>query len=234
MNGPMAAVAVLAAVAGVLVFTMRNHVKGGGAEAKGKRTAACERAAAVIFAVAAFCGLVAFAPRLAVLWQVTGAGPGLVVLAAVLAVTGFFTFLGAFRGKGHHHHGTIAVSVTFAAALALAIGGWHQVTRSAGQGLASARHAAGGVVSGTAFAAPAGGHPHRAAAAAPAAGGHLVVIIALLLLAAAAIVFARGYRKATRAAAPRRTQAGGGQAAEAKAGGPARLAASPQTAKGAP
>jgi hypothetical protein len=220
MNGPMAAVAVLATVAGALVFTMRNHVKGAGAEAKGKRTAACERAAAVIFAVAVFCGLVAFAPSLAVLWQVTGAGAGLVVLLAVLAVTGFFTVLGAFRGKGHHHHGTIAVSVTFAAALALLIGGWHQVTRSTGQGLASARHAAGGVVSGTAFAAPAGGHPHRAAAAAHAAGGRPVVGIALLLLAVLAVVFLNGYRKAVKAAAPRRanpgTQAGGGQPGPAR------------------
>lgn len=216
MNGPMAAVAVLATVAGVLVFTMRNHVKGAGAEAKGKRTAACERAAAVIFAVAVFSGMIAFAPSLAVLWQVTGAGTGLVILVAVLAVTGFFTFLGAFRGKGHHHHGTIAVSVTFAAALALVIGGWHQITRSTGQGLASARHAAGGVVSGTAFTAPAGSHGHPAAAA-HAAGGHPVVGIALFALAVLVIVFVRGYRKAVKAAAPRRanpgTQAGGGQPA---------------------
>jgi hypothetical protein len=219
MNGPMAAVAVLAAVAGVLVFTMRNHVKSGAAGGRGDRTAVCERAAAVIFAVAVFCGLIAFAPSLAVLWQVTAAGAGLVVLLAVLAVTGFFTVLGAFRGRGHHHHGTIAVSVTFAAALALLIGGWHQVTRSTGQGLASARHAAGGVVSGTAFTAPAGGHPHPAAAA-HAAGGRPVVIIALFLLAVLVAVFLNGYRKAVKAAAPRRahpgTQAGGGQPGPAR------------------
>jgi len=228
MNGPMAAVAVLATVAGVLVFTMRNHVKGGGAEAKGKRTAACERAAAVIFAVAVFCGMIAFAPSLAVLWQVTGAGAGLVVLLAVLAVTGVFAFLGAFRGKAHHHHGTIAVSVTFAAALALVIGGWHQITRSTGQGLASARHAAAGVISGTAFTAPAGGHRHPAAAA-HSAGGHPVVIIAVAFLVVLALVFVRGYRKAGKAAAPRRahpgTQAAGGQP------GPGRLPAPPRPAK---
>jgi hypothetical protein len=225
MNGAMAAVAALAAVIGGLVFAMRNHVKSGAASGRGDRTAACERTAAVIFAVAAFCAMIAFAPSIGVLWAVTGTGTGLVVLVAVLAVTGFFAFLGAFRGKGHHHHGTIAVSVTFAVALALAIGGWHQITRSAGQGLASARHAAAGVTSGTAFAAPAAGHRHPAAAAAPAAGGHLVVIIALALLAVAVLVFANGYRKAGKAAAPRHAQAAGTPP------GPARPAP-PRTARG--
>ncbi len=215
MNGAMAGVAVLVTVIGALVFTMRNHVSAApGSSGRGSKKVLCERIAASIFGLAAFCGMIAFAPSLAVLWQVTGTGPGLVVLAALLAVTGFFGFLTTVRGKGHHHHGSIAVSVIFAVTMALAIGGWHQITRSAGQALTSAGHATGGVVSGTALA-PAGGH-HQAVAAASTAGGRWALIIALVVLAAAAVVFLRGYRKAGRA---RRTAAGPGRQHPADHGG---------------
>ena len=206
MNGAMTGVAVLVTVIGALVFTMRNHVSAAaGRNGRGSKKVLCERVAAGIFGLAAFCGMIAFAPSLAVLWQVTGTGPGLVVLAALLAVTGFFGFLTTVRGKGHHHHGSIAVSVIFAVTVALAIGGWHQITRSTGQAMASAGQATGGVVTGTALA-PAGSH-RQAVAAASTADGRWAVIIALVVLAAAAVVFLRGYRKASRAGAPQRARA---------------------------
>lgn len=208
MNGAMAGVAVLAAVIGALVFMMRNHVNAAAKGNRGSRKAACERVAAVIFALAVWCAMIAFAPQLAVLWQVTGTGAGLVILVAGLAVTGVFAFLAVFRGKGHHHHGTVAVSVTFAAALALTIGGWHQITRSARPAMASAGQAARGFVSGTTLA-RGGGTRHPAVATAHAAGGgRWAVIVALVILAVLVSVFASGYRKARRGTAPRRNQPG--------------------------
>jgi hypothetical protein len=196
----MAGVAVIITVFGVLAFTMRNHVSDAG------KKALWERVAAGLFGLAAFAAMVAFAPVLAVLWQVTGTGPGLVVLAVLLAATGFFGFVMVGRGKGHHHHGSVAVAVIFGVTMALAIGGWHQISHSAGQAMTSAGHATGGVVNGSALTA-AGGH-HQVAAAASTGGGRWAVIIALAALAVALIVFLRGYRKASRAAAPRRARGG--------------------------
>lgn len=200
MNGAMAGVAVLIAVLGGLAFTMRNHVSDAG------RKALWERVAAGFFGLAAFAVLVAFARVLAVLWQVTGTGPGLVVLAVLLAATGFFGFLMIARGKGHHHHGSIAVAVIFGGTMALALGGWHQITHSAGKAMTSAGQATGGVVTGSALTAN-GGH-RQVLAAASTGGGRWVLIAALAALAIALVVFLRGYRKASQSARPRRARGG--------------------------
>ena len=206
MNGAMAGAAVIITVFGVLAFTARNHVTAAG------RKALLERVAAGFFGIAAFAVLVAFAPKLAVLWQVTGTGPGLVVLAVLLAATGFFGFLMVGRGRGHHHHGSVAVAVVFGAAVALTAGGWHQITHSASKAATSAGHATGGVVTGSALTAN-GGH-RQALAAASTAGGRWVIIAALAVLAIALIVFLRGRSAAGRASRPRRSPAAPGRPAQ--------------------
>jgi hypothetical protein len=223
MNGAMAGAAVFITILGVLAFTTRNHVSTPG------RKALCERLAAGLFGLAAAAGMIAFAPALAVLWQVTGTGPGLVVLASLLVITGFFGFLMVFRGKGHHHHGSIAVTALFGVTATLAVGGWHQIRRSLGKSAASAGHGAGGVVSGSALT---GTSAHQQVlAAASTSGGRWVIIAALLILAVALIVFLRGYRKASRASAPRRSRGGGGSGGRP---GAAPLPAGPAVRPGGP
>ena len=220
MNGAIAGAAVFITILGVLAFTTRNHVSTPG------RKALCERLAVASSGSPQPAGMIAFAqPALAVLWQVTGTGPGLVVLASLLVITGFFGFLMVFRGKGHHHHGSIAVTAMFGVTATLAVGGWHQISRSLGKSAASAGHGTGGVVSGSALTSTSA--HQQVIAAASTSGGRWVIIAALLILAVALIVFLRGYRKASRASAPRRSRSGGGGRP-----GPAPLPASPAVRPG--
>lgn len=226
MNGALAGFSALVAVIGVLVFTARGHVSAAPKEnGHASKKVVFERVAAGIFAVAAFGGVLAFAPQLAALWQVTGTGWGLWILGALLLVTGFFGFLMVFKGSGHHHHGSVAVAAVFGITVALAIGGWPEIRSSLGKSAASAGQGASGVVSGSAMAGT-GAH-HQAIAAASTSGGRWVIVIAVVVLAIALIVFLRGYRKSTASepgnGKPQRRGGGSGASRNGNAGKTAAL-----------
>jgi hypothetical protein len=188
----MAAITVvLVAVAVLLHFAKQDKERG---------RDVYERVMAVVLCLAAFAAVVALAPLIASVWEVTGNGPGLVALVVVLMVSGYLTWRMALRGKRHHVAGTTATSIGFGLAAALVVGGWKGLTRSTGQALSGAGSATGQLIGGQALSGggPAVARGHAAAARVSASGtpeGKWALALAVVILVALVVVFVRSHKR---------------------------------------
>jgi hypothetical protein len=188
----MAAITVVLVAAAVLLHFAKQD--------KDKGRDVYERVMAVVLCLAAFGAVVALAPLIASVWEVTGNGPGLVALVVVLMVSGYLTWRMALRGKRHHVAGTTATSIGFGLAAALVIGGWKGLTHSTGQALSHAGSATGQLIGGQALSGggPAAARGHAAAARVSASAtpeGKWALALAAVILIALVIVFVRSHKR---------------------------------------